>query len=383
MDCITGDCGRISRIQLNDDVPACWNVDAFALKALWQVSLMRMGCNCLTQNSRCLPGFHSMPEEIPRGMTSDQAQGRVEETRRPAGLVPSGFALLLATMWGGNNVSLKASLAYGAPMQVGWMRFVLGGVVTLAYMLVRRESLAIARREIKPLLILGALFSVQLIIMNVGQDLTSAGHGVALNSTLPIWTATLARFFIPSDKLTPWKGFALLLSYAGVLVVVFGDTGVEQEGVTILGDALSFISAGLLGLRVILVSNFAQNVSEGKLMMGQLVIGTFLLLIGSYLFESPSYTMDAGFWIALGYQGVVIAGFGFLGNAWLVKRYLPSSIMFFYFAQPIAGVILAWAILGEDPGRGLILGVGLLCAGAVAYSWETYALARRANRRIT
>ena len=303
-----------------------------------------------------------------------------EEIRRPAGLIPSGFALLLATLWGGNNVSLKASLGYGEPMQVGWMRFVLGGAVTLAYMLARREALSVSRHEVRPLLALGALFSVQLIIMNVGQDLTSAGHGVALNSTLPIWTATLARFFIPSDRLTLWKGFALLLSYAGVLVVVLGDTGVGQEGVTILGDVLSLIAAGLLGLRVILLSNFAQNVSEGKLMLGQLVIGTVLLLAGSYVFESPVYTTDTGFWIALGYQGIVIAGFGFLGNAWLVKRYLPSSITFFYFAQPIAGVVLAWLILGEDPGRGLILGVALLCAGAAAYSWESYAVARRASR---
>ncbi len=303
-----------------------------------------------------------------------------EEIRRPAGLIPSGFALLLATLWGGNNVSLKASLGHGEPMQVGWMRFVLGGAVTLAYMLARRESLSVSRHEIKPLLALGALFSVQLIIMNVGQDLTSAGHGVALNSTLPIWTATLARFFIPSDRLTLWKAFALLLSYAGVLVVVLGDTGVGQEGVTILGDVLSLIAAGLLGFRMILLSNFAQNVSEGKLMLGQLVIGTVLLLAGSYVFENPVYTTDTGFWMALAYQGIVIAGFGFLGNAWLVKRYLPSSITFFYFAQPIAGVILAWLILGEDPGRGLILGVVLLCAGAAAYSWESYTVARRASR---
>ena len=324
-----------------------------------------------------------MPDGSPREKSSYEPRERGGEVRRPAGLIPSGFALLLATMWGGNNVSLKASLQYGAPMQVGWMRFVLGGIVTLAYMLARRESLAISKHELKPLIVLGTLFSVQLIIMNVGQDLTSAGHGVALNSTLPIWTATLARFFIPSDRLTLWKAFALLLSYAGVLVVVFGDTGVDQEGVTILGDVLSLIAAGLLGLRVILLSNFAQNVSEGKLMMGQLVIGTVLLFAGSYIFESPAYTLNVGFWMALGYQGIVIAGFGFLGNAWLVKRYLPSSITFFYFAQPIAGVILAWLILGEDPGRGLILGVALLCAGGAAYSWESYSLARRASRRAT
>ena len=261
-------------------------------------------------------------------------------------------------------------------MQVGWMRFVLGGIVTLAYMLVRREPLTLAKHEVKPVLALGALFSVQLIIMNIGQDLTSAGHGVALNSTLPIWTATLARFFIPTDRLTVWKGFALVVSYVGVLVVVFGDTGVTQEGVTILGDALSLIAAGLLGLRVILLSNFAQDVSEGKLMLGQLVIGTVLLFAGSYIFESQSYTTDGGFWVALGYQGIVIAGFGFLANAWLVKRYLPSSVTFFYFAQPVAGVILAWLILGENPGRGLVLGVALLCAGALAYSWESYAMGR-------
>ena len=304
----------------------------------------------------------------------------VEEVRRPAGLIPSGFALLLATMWGGNNVSLKASLELGAPMQVGWMRFVLGGIVTLGYMVARREPLSLARREVKPVLVIGALFSVQLVIMNVGQDLTSAGHGVALNSTLPIWTATLARFFIPSDRLTLWKGVALLVSYFGVLVVVFGDTGVGQEGVTLLGDALSFIAAGLLGLRLILLSNFAQDVSEAKLMLGQLFIGTVLLFPGSYIFESPTYTSDGTFWLALSYQGFVIAGFGFLANAWLVKRYLPSSIAFFYFAQPIAGVLLAWMLLGENPGRGLILGVALLCVGAVAYSWESYADLRNRGR---
>ena len=302
------------------------------------------------------------------------------EVRRPAGLIPSGFALFVATLWGGNNVSLKASLGHGEPMQVGWMRFILGGTVTLAYMIARRESFRLERHEVRPVLMIGLLFSVQLVIMNVGQDLTSAGHGVALNSTLPIWTATIARFFIPSDRLTLWKAIALLVSYAGILVVVFGDTGLDQEGVTVLGDLLSLAAAGLLGFRMILLSNFAQNVSEAKLMLGQLSIGTILLLIGSYIFEMPTYTTDTGFWTALAYQGFVIAGFGFLANAWLVKRYLPSSIAFFYFVQPVAGVVLAWLILGEDPGRGLIAGVALLCVGALAYSWDSYAMARKAKR---
>ena len=287
----------------------------------------------------------------------------------------------MATLWGANNVSLKAALDYAAPLQVGWMRFVLGGAVTALYMAARRESFAVARSEIKPILVIGGLFAAQLIIMNVGQDLTTAGHGTALSATMPIWTATIAQILIPSDRMTRWRILAMALSYAGVLAVVFGDGGLSasESGVTLLGDVLSLVSAILLALRIVLTSNYAQNISEAKLMLGQLVIGTVLLLPGSYLFESPvSYTAEGRFWFALGYQGLVIAGFGFLASAWLVKRYLPSSIAFFYFVQPVAGVVLAWWLLGEDPGRGLILGIALICVGALTYSLEGLMKARRA-----
>ena len=310
-------------------------------------------------------------------MTTDQLDQPIADTRQPAGLAPSSFSVLLSLLWGGNQVSLKVALNYGAPLQVGWMRFVLGGIVTVAYMLARREPLTLARHELKPIAVIGLLFSVQLVLMNIGQDLTTAGHGIALNSTMPIWTATIAWIFIPSDRLTRWRSLALLLSYVGVLAVIFGDTGVTTEGVTLLGDVLSLISAILLGLRIILISNFAQNVSEGKLMIGQLAVGTILLLAGSYLFEIPEYTTEGKFWLALAYQGFVIAGFGFLANAWLVKRYLPSTVTFFYFVQPVAGVALAWLILGEDPGRGLIAGMLLVCAGALVYGGESYVKARR------
>lgn len=300
------------------------------------------------------------------------------ETRRPAGLFASSFALFTAVLWGGNNVSIKVALERGSPMQIGWIRFVLGAVVTVAYMVARREPFTVGRREVWPLVAVGLMFSIQLVFMNIGQDLTTAGHGVALHSTMPIWAATISQLLIPSDRMTRWRVVAMSLSYVGVLVVVFGDTEASQAGATLLGDVLSLVSAILLGARTVMISIFAQHVSEAKLMLGQLVIGTVLLLCGSYMFETPIYTTDGSFWFALAYQGFVIAGFGFLATAWLLKHYLPSTVTFFFFAQPIAGVTLAWLILGEDPGRGLIAGVALVCVGALLHSGESYLKAKRA-----
>ena len=141
-------------------------------------------------------------------ISTTHSPDQVGESRRPAGLTPSSFALLVAILWGGNNVSIKVALGHGSPMQIGWIWFVIGG---------------------------------------------------------------MSR------------------------AVVFGDTGVNHRDATIHGDILSLISAILLGIRTVMISNFTQKVSEAKLMLGQLVIGTLLLLVGSYIFESPTYALNGTF----------------------------------------------------------------------------------------
>ena len=107
-------------------------------------------------------------------------------------------------------------------------------------------------------------------------------------------------------------------------------------------------------------------------MYGQLIMGTILLLIASQLFENPVFPLKSGFLWALAYQGFVIAGFGFLANAWLLKKYLPSTITFFSFVQPPAGVLFAWMVLNENPGSGLLVGLGLIVVGALVFGGEAY-----------
>ena len=73
------------------------------------------------------------------------------EKRKPAGFYPSIFQIFLSMLWGGNHTSIKVALDYSPPLQIGWMRFVSGGLVTVIYMCFRRESFLIKSAEVFPM----------------------------------------------------------------------------------------------------------------------------------------------------------------------------------------------------------------------------------------
>jgi len=77
---------------------------------------------------------------------------------------------------------------------------------------------------------------------------------------------------------------------------------------------------------------------------------------------------------ALAYQGVVIAGLGFMVNTWLLKRYSPSVMISFGFISPISGVLLSALLLGDALTWDLAAGTALVGIGLII-------LARRAQAR--
>ena len=88
-------------------------------------------------------------------------------------------------------------------------------------------------------------------------------------------------------------------------------------------------------------------------------------LIASLLFESDEpFVVTTRLVVSLFYTGVLIAGLGFIGQTWLLKRYLPSRVAVISLSQPVFGVFFSWWILGESVGGELYLGAVLVVAGS-------------------
>ncbi len=274
------------------------------------------------------------------------------------------FAVFVSALWAGNPIAIKAGLDHAPPLRLGWYRFVSGAVVILAWAIYTRADLRVRRSELGVLTVIGILFSVQLVFMNLGLKYTSAGHGAVLSVTYPIWMAVLAHFFIAGDRMAPSRFAGIMVAYVGVVVVSLDGLGAESSGDVLLGDVLSIIGGFLLGARLVFNARLAGRIDPNKILLTQAVIGTAVFIPAGLIFESEPWIINRELALSIFYQGAVIAGFGFIANLWLIQRYLPSQVGVLNLSQPIFGIILAWLILDEPLTKLLVLGAGLVALGA-------------------
>ena len=301
----------------------------------------------------------SPSEDAPKASVSIE---KIE--RQPLSMKAGAFALLLAILWAGNPVANKAGLDDAGPLRLGYLRFILGAIVVLIYAIATKQSFRIKRREWVPLGLLGVLFTVQLAFMNVGQDYTSAGHAVVVTTTFPLWTGVFAHFFVPGDRMSRSRTFGTLVAYLGVVAVFYKGFS-DSSSDFLIGDLLLLGSAVLLGGRQVLLSQLGQGIDQHKLLMAQSVFGIVTFVIASLMFEGDeAFTVTTRLVVALLYTGVLIAGLGFIGQTWLLKRYLPSRVTVLSLSQPIFGVLFSWWILGESIGGELYIGAVLVVIGS-------------------
>jgi drug/metabolite transporter (DMT)-like permease len=77
------------------------------------------------------------------------------------------------------------------------------------------------------------------------------------------------------------------------------------------------------------------------------VIGTAIFFTVSTALEPEPTRWTWRLAASIGYQGVLIAGFNFVANLWLLARYRPSVLATFFLTQPIFGVVAAALVAGE------------------------------------
>ena len=286
----------------------------------------------------------------------------MQKERKNLSFRAASLDFFLSFLWGGHPTALKVALPYAPPIRQGWMRFVVSAVVILFWARYKKISLIPTKAEIKPLVQLGILFSVQLLFLNIGISKTSVSSSVILNSTYPIWVITLGHFFIKGENFTFLKFSGVMIAYFGIIITYFDSFGNSSF---LLGNSFCLASGFLLGVRTIFLAKGSESIAPLKLLMAQAFFGSIIFIMLSIIFEGDPYKFSLILLISILYQGAIVAGFNFIANIWLLKNYKPSQVTVIHLSQPIFGILIGYVVLGENIGLLVLLGAAFVILGSI------------------
>lgn len=274
------------------------------------------------------------------------------------------WIVLTACAFGTMEIALHIGGLEFSPLQLTFLRFLIGGLVLLPFALhslfKRRQHLQ--RRDFLTLALLGFInVVVSMTLFQLSVNHCNANLAAVLVSVNPLFTMILAHFII-HDHFTVKKGIVLAICMIGMCLVanpVHLAAGNEPIGILFgLGASISF------GLYTVLSHNIVKRA-------GGMTVNSFSFLFGAF-FEflilaalgEPIVGGINGETIGIVlYTGVVVTGFGYLCFMRAIELTGASHASYAFFIKPIIAMFLAAAILKEPITWNIALGIGIIVAG--------------------
>jgi len=284
---------------------------------------------------------------------------------RPLGIRSVVTAVVIATLRGGNQVSLKFALGSFAPLQTAFLRMVLSSLTVFCWSRWEGHSLIPESGQRGQLLALGTVFTVQIGMLHWGADLTSPAVAVILVNTNPIVANVLSHFFVPEDRLTTRRMVGLAVAFLGVCGVFLArpDPGLAPNPV--LGNALIVLSGALVAVRTVFIQRIVQTMPTVRAVFWQMIFSLPFFAAGGWFLADRIERAELS-WApvaAISYQGVIVAGFALLAWVRLLKKHTPGTISVFSFITPMAGLGAASVFFGEALTPRLLLGLAAVLTG--------------------
>ena len=179
------------------------------------------------------------------------------------------------------------------------------------------------------------------------------GQVVAIEFTMPIWTAILAAMFL-GERITVWKLFAIMLGIVGVVMIVRPATGEINPGQLIaLAAAVGF------GISVAMVKSLTRTEQTVTIIFYMLAIQTVgSLLPALYVWQWPS--PSAWGW------GFVIAFCGTFSHYCMARALLYADatvvIPMDFLRVPLTA-LAGWLLYSEQLDAFTVLGAALILTG--------------------
>ncbi len=287
----------------------------------------------------------------------------------PEGLGRTYLLLLLAILfWGGSPIGGKLAVREIPPITVGVVRYGCSAAILIALFWGRLPDLRGLRRADWWLLAAAGTLGTFLnhIFFYWGLVLAPASHAAILSpTTSPIWTLLFAAYFA-GEGITRRQAVGAGVCVLGVVLVAQADILTPLHGGReVLGDGLLLLSGLAWGLYSFVSKLAMRHLSPLATLAYGMAIGS-VGLVPLALLEQPWRALRAASpeaWLSVAYVTLVCT---ILASFWwnlAIQRIGAGKTAIFGNLTPVAGVFLAWRILGDRLAAVQLLGGLLTVAG--------------------
>lgn len=275
----------------------------------------------------------------------------------------------VALIWGINIPIMKTGLDGIDSFVFNAVRLVISASVLGAFaMAERRRGIrpkpGVTRRQIFTFgVMIGAVYQLLFLL---GIDRTTSGNTALIISTVPVWTALLARIFI-GERISrvAWAGLIVALTGTVIVAVQKGDVSVNSEhllgNLIVLGAAITWSSGTVYSRRLL------RFISPLQLSAAAAAVGLPLhLLTAMGRYEDNLPALQSGeLWIIIVYAGVLSSGLALPMWNYGVRHAGAAHAAVIQNLIPFVAILVAWLSRGEPVTVPQLTGGALIITGLI------------------
>ncbi|GHF65783.1 DMT family transporter [Seohaeicola zhoushanensis] len=273
------------------------------------------------------------------------------------------MGLAFAFMWSSAFTSARIIVADASPLFSLAARFLISGLIGVTIARLMGQSWRLTPKQWYATILFGICQNALYLGLNfVAMQTVEASLAAIIASTMPLLVA-LASWLIFRESLRPLGVIGLLAGVGGVWLIMSSriSAGVDLHGVLLCGIGVLALTFATLAVR--------GATSGGNFLMVvglQMFVGAAVLFLAALAFEdirvNPTWPLALAFAYTTLVPGLAATFIWFL----LLDRIGATRAATFHFLNPVFGVAIASALLGESLGPRDVVGVLIVTAGIFA-----------------
>ncbi|NLM45004.1 MAG: EamA family transporter [Clostridiales bacterium] len=244
------------------------------------------------------------------------------------------------------------------PLQLIFIRFLLGGLALLPWVIVRKEKITK-----KDWLFFGALGILNTVVsmgsLQLAIYMGKASTAAILISSNPIFVVMFS-YLILKECISKNNIICMILGIIGIILIIYKP---DSTGDTPLSLLLGVIASMTFGLYTVLGKNKAENISSITMISLSAIIGSIFTIPVLMFMRLPIFYFPKEGFFRIMYLGLVLSGFAYITFIEALKILSASKGSMVFFLKPAIATILTVVFLGESISLRIIFGMILVAAG--------------------